>query len=113
MDLKRIIANNIFILRQQYKLTQEEFAEKLKVTRANISHIENAVSMPSAEFIHDVSLAFGVSTDWILNSNINTKDIIFNDKDIMALIRFHNLDSHVQDAVLNFITELLEISSKK
>ena len=115
MDLKKIIANNIFILRNQHDLTQEEFAEKINITRSHLSHIENADNMPSAEFIKDVCQSFGVSADWILNTYPqDPKDVLsFNDIDLIAVSKFHNLSYKMQQAVLNLISELEEIELKK
>lgn len=114
MDLKRIIANNIFMLRNKYNLTQEEFAQKLNVTRGHISHLENGDHFPSAEFIKDVCLSFHVSADWIINSNINLKeDFIFNDKDLLAIVGFHSLNDRMQDIVINLINELAELNTQK
>lgn len=114
MDLKRIIANNIFILRNQHKLTQEDFAKKLNITRGHLSHIENGDNMPSAEFIKDVCSNFNVSADWLLDSHIIlNKEIVFSDKDLTAILKFHNLNSKTQDAILNLMSELFEIDPKK
>lgn len=111
MDLKRIIANNIFILRNKYGLTQQEFADKLhmNLTRGHISHIENGDNMPSAEFIKSVCISFNVSSDWLLDCNIsNPHSYSFTDKDILVATKFHDLDSTTQNAVLNLINTILD-----
>lgn len=104
MNLKRIIANNIFILRNQYDLTQQEFADKLnmQLTRAQISHIENADNMPSAEFIKSVCTAFNVSADWLLNSNIHYPSdpkIQLTSDDITAILKYHSLPDKIKVAI--------------
>lgn len=70
MDIKRVIANNIKILRTNNNLTQQEFADKLSInfTRGHISRIELGIHVPSAEFIKAVSDAFNVSSDWLIGT---------------------------------------------
>ena len=72
MDIKKIIANNIYILRTTNDLTQKEFADKLEIkfTRGHISKIESGGHVPSAEFIKAVSNAFNVSADWLIDTKI-------------------------------------------
>lgn len=100
MDLKNIIANNIYLLRCQHKFTQEQFAEKLgnAYTRGHISHVELAKHMPSAEFIRDVSTAFNVDVNWILQSNPSSYpnvDITFEDIDLALKIGRLSFESKV------------------
>lgn len=109
MDLKRIIANNIYLLRCQHKLTQEQFAKKLgnNYTRGHISHVELAKNMPSSEFILDVSAAFDVDVNWILQSNPRSYpevDLTFEDIDLALKIR--RLSPESKTLLENLITLL-------
>lgn len=114
MELKKIIANNIFMLRNKYKLTQEEFAQKLNITRGHLSHIENGENMPSAEFIKDVCCSFDVSADWVMNLSINTKEgLYFTDKELLAIVSLNNLDNETEDIILNLIEGLIKNKFKK
>lgn len=110
MNLKRIIANNIFILRNQYALTQQEFADKLHIqlTRSQISHIENADNMPSAEFISAVCKAFNVSADWLINSNINNPglNITLTSDDINIILKYRKLPSEVKNAIKTLLDSI-------
>lgn len=110
MNLKRIIANNIYILRNEYGLTQKEFADKLNIniTRGQISHIENADNMPSAEFIDAVSKAFSVSADWLLKSNITTPGpkVNLTSDDIDVALKYHNLPSKIKSAIKKLIDSI-------
>lgn len=116
MDIKRIIANNIFILRNYYKLTQQEFADKLNIniTRGHISRIENGSHIPSAEFVKAVSDAFGVSADWILANNINSytdiTDIDLSSLDLELLFKLKSLPSEVKENLLTLIESINKIS---
>lgn len=107
MDLKRILANNIFILRNEHGLTQQEFADKLGMSRGHISHIENGDNMPSAEFIKSVCTTFLVSSDWLLNCNINLpKKEHLNDEDIILALKYHHLPDRLKASIKNLIDNL-------
>ena len=47
-------------------LTQEQFCEKLNVSRKHISQIEAAISRPSLETLVDIANLLGISTDDLL-----------------------------------------------
>jgi transcriptional regulator with XRE-family HTH domain len=109
MDLKKIIANNIFILRCQNKLTQDEFVSKLKnpYTRSQLSNIETGKNMPSAEFIYDVSKAFYVDVNWILDThNTNYPNIDLDIVEINFALNYRNL-SKESKAVLTSMMDIL------
>lgn len=110
MNLKRIIANNIYILRNEHGLTQQEFANKLNIniSRGQISHIENAENMASAEFIDAVSRVFNVSVTWLLSSNISIPGPQLNltDDDIDLAVRYHNLPDKIKFAIKNLIDSI-------
>lgn len=81
-DFKFILGNRILELRKLNKLTQKEFANLLdmKISRSQVAKIESGLSMPSAEFIKEVSLYFKVTTDYILfntDNNIYSDEVIF------------------------------------
>lgn len=52
-------------LREFLGLTQEEMAEKLKVTRSTISHYEKGQREPDSEYFYALQQNFGVSEKWI------------------------------------------------
>lgn len=116
MEIKNIIANNIFTLRNKYNLTQQEFADKLSVnfTRGHISRIEKANHIPSAEFIKVVSEAFGVSTDWLLSTHTNNdsfiEDITIEELDLV--FKFRKLPKNVQKQILKLIDSINETNKK-
>lgn len=116
MDIKRIIANNIYTLRNKYKLTQKEFAGKLtvKFARGHISRIEIGNHIPSAEFIKSVSESFDVSADWILglqNKSIPDIQAMTNDE-LELLFKFRTLPVDVQKNILNLIKSISKTQIK-
>ena len=65
--------------RKSHGWSQEEFAEKLNVSRQAISRWENGAASPDAQNILQISKLFGVSADYLLNDNYES------DSDIPAV----------------------------
>jgi len=64
-------------LRSKYKLTQEEFALKIGLTRANYSQIERGVSAPTLKTISFIINEFKIDANVFFNSELtleNTSD---------------------------------------
>jgi len=53
-----VMKNNIRLLRGQFDLTQEQLAEKVKVSRQSIIAIENEKYKPSLELAYKISKVF-------------------------------------------------------
>lgn len=51
---------------QRRKLTQAELASKASTTQATISRYLRGIAMPRAEELHRISLALGVTMEWLL-----------------------------------------------
>jgi len=56
-------------LREKAGLTQTELAKRLGVTRAAVSQWETALSIPSLNFVIELSKLFNVSIDYVLGLN--------------------------------------------
>ena len=56
--------------------SQEDFAEKLNVSRQAISRWENETALPDAQNILQISKLFGVSTDYLLNDDYESDNDI-------------------------------------
>lgn len=56
--------------------SQEDFAEKLNVSRQAISRWENGTALPDAQNILQISKLFGVSTDYLLNDDYESDNDI-------------------------------------
>ena len=64
MDTKDVLKN----IRVKNKLTQDEMAERLSVTRQAVSRWENGDSTPNIETLKQISIAFDVSINTLLGS---------------------------------------------
>lgn len=57
-------------LRKSKKLTQAQVANHLNLSKATISGYENNIKTPSVEVLIQLSLLYGVSTDYLLGLEI-------------------------------------------
>ena len=65
-----ILADKIIELRKKNGWSQEEFAEKLQVSRQSVSRWEGAQSVPDLQKILQMAQLFGVSTDYLLKDEM-------------------------------------------
>ncbi len=79
-----MIAEKIKFLREQKNYTQTELAKKLGITRSSVNAWEMGISVPSTQYIVELSNIFSVSTDYLLGvertsiidiSGLSEKDI--------------------------------------
>lgn len=61
-----MIADRIKFLREQKEYTQTELAKKLGITRSSVNAWEQGISVPSTQYIVELSNIFSVSTDYLL-----------------------------------------------
>lgn len=65
-----MLGENIYNLRKSKKLSQEELAELVRVTRQTISNWELGSTQPNPEQLKLLSISLGVSIDELLNNDI-------------------------------------------
>ena len=85
---KDIIADKIKMLREKRGITQAELARKLGVTRTGVNAWEMGISVPSTQYIAELSVFFGVSVDYLLGLN-NTSTISvegLSDREIASIL---------------------------
>lgn len=61
-----MVAEKIKILRESNRLTQNDVAKKLGITRSSVNAWEMGISVPSTMYIVELANLFAVSTDYIL-----------------------------------------------
>lgn len=62
-----MIYDKIRTLREKSGLTQAELAKQLGVTRSGVNAWEMGISVPSTQYIVELSVFFNVSTDYLLD----------------------------------------------
>lgn len=71
---------NLIMIRQRYKMTQEQLAERLNVTRQLIYRYENGmVHKPSVDVLYGVSELSGIPEKTLLTCELKEED--FHDLD--------------------------------
>lgn len=61
-----MIADRIRFLREQQQMTQTELSKRLGITRSSVNAWEIGISVPSTQYIVELSGIFHVSTDYLL-----------------------------------------------
>ena len=68
------LSDKLIELRKQNNWSQEEFAEKLEVSRQAVSRWENETALPDAQNILRISRLFAVSADYLLNDDYDREE---------------------------------------
>ncbi len=61
-----MVADRIKLLREAQGLTQAELAKKLGITRSSVNAWEMGISVPSTQYLVELSTLFCVSADYLL-----------------------------------------------
>jgi len=61
-----MVADRIKALREDAELTQSDLAKQLGITRSSVNAWEMGISVPSTQYIVELSQIFKVSTDYLL-----------------------------------------------
>jgi transcriptional regulator with XRE-family HTH domain len=72
---KSYFGDNLYTLRKQRGLSQDEFAEKMGVSRQAISKWERNESYPDTENLIAIAKFFGVSIDDMINTSLDAQNI--------------------------------------
>ena len=71
--MNNMISMNLKYLRNKYGLSQEQFAEKIGVSRQTVAKWENGESLPDIEKCAQIALIFSVSLDAIATCSLDEK----------------------------------------
>ena len=67
--------NRIKILRENYRMTQQELADKLNCAKSTIAMYENETRTPSVKVLNKLADIFGVTTDYLLGKETELDNI--------------------------------------
>ena len=81
-----ILADKVIKLRKKNGWSQEELADKMNVSRQAVSKWESAQTIPDLEKILQLSLLFGVTTDYLLKDEIEVEELT-NDTSLDTTIK--------------------------
>lgn len=111
------IYERIKILRKEIlNMKQDEFAEKLKISRGNISNIEINRVKVTDRVISDICTEFNVSEDWLRTGEGNPLEELTDQQKVMKFtaMLLKDTDTVIASAIKSFIVtyEQLDDSSK-
>ncbi len=91
-----MIADRIKVLREQQNKTQSELAKQLGITRSSVNAWELGISVPSTQYIVELSNIFNVSTDYLLGVDTTSSISVagLSDEDIELI---HKIIMHLQN----------------
>ena len=82
------LGNNICYLRKQKKLTQEQFAESMQVTRQTVSRWESDEVTPEMAKLIDMCSMFSCKLDELVREDMSAKDRIYSEVEIRKIPAF-------------------------
>lgn len=90
-----MIADRIKQLREQRNLTQAELARLLGITRSSVNAWEMGISVPSTQYVVELSHLFKVTTDYLLCVDAATINVSgLTESDIQLL---HSIIAHLRE----------------
>ena len=91
-----MVADRIKYLREQLDMTQAELARKLDITRSSVNAWEMGISVPSTQYVVELSELFHVSTDYLLcverSASIGVEGL--TEEDVRLV---HTIIAHLRD----------------
>ena len=83
-----MIADKIKLLREKEGLTQTALARELGLTRSSVNAWEMGISVPSTQYVVELALFFGVSSDYLLDINATATVSVegLTDREIASIV---------------------------
>ncbi len=78
MIILKNLSQNIKFLRKKFKLTQDELAKKLNISRQVISYYENGTREPDLNIMINISKIFNCSLDLLLFSDLSKDNFLLD-----------------------------------
>ena len=103
------LGNKILEIRKKNGLSQEEFAEKLNVTRQMVSKWEIGAAIPRSEKIDMICKEFNISADVILGNKVKSVDVNDNLNSNESKRSLHISSKKIKGMAAIFIVVLLLI----
>lgn len=82
------LGNNIHFLRRQKKITQEQLAEIMDVSRQTVSRWESSEVTPELNKLVELSELFSCKLDTLVRENLNIQEDIYSEIEIRKVLPF-------------------------
>ncbi|MFQ2188993.1 LexA family protein [Aeromonas jandaei] len=69
------INDRISARRRAQKMSQDELAKRIGITRVSISKWESGLNQPKGRYLNDLAEALGVTVDWLLTGSGDTPEL--------------------------------------
>ena len=83
------------MIREQLELSQEEFGERIGVTKSTISLLERKLRNPSERVIRDICREFNINEEWLRNGARRHRRYTFID--VTPLERAYNRFGYIME----------------
>ena len=109
------LGTNIQYLRKLNKLTQEEFAEKMNITRQTVSRWESDEVTPELSKLIEICSTFSCKLDELVRDNISSKKEIYSEVEIrkvpaFKMARYVMISPNPEDDVQNYMKNWGKVS---
>lgn len=105
------LSDKILELRKSHRMSQEDLAEKLNVSRQAISRWESGTAMPDANNILQISKLFGVTTDFLLNDDYQSDNDLPKVKEVqkgnLGQVMVYMVTLEVMILLMQFMTTVI------
>jgi len=102
------IGDRIRKVRQAYRLTQQEMADQLHITRSCLANYELGKRQPPIELLNDIAKKFQISVDYLLcNTNSPLKEDFITE--MLRSVRYISKDGKLDISTLNPINTIFAV----
>lgn len=101
------VGKRVKMFRIRNKMSQEELAERVQISRIHIGYLERGERIPSVEVIVNVANALNVSADDILAENLLFADSIVSMDDIDFLADSTPQEYQILIRMMRYLKEIL------
>jgi transcriptional regulator with XRE-family HTH domain len=90
------LADNLKFLRKQRNWTQEELAQRLNISRSQITKWESGDQLPDLETLEKLSNLYEVSIDYLIGRQFYKKDLL---REVNRIYRTNEIDEVMLDII--------------
>ncbi len=103
-----VLGEKIKVLRKKKGLSQQQMADMLEIHLTHLNRLENGHSQPSIDVVKKLSTLFEVTTDYLINNEIESFDVTIEHKNLAEKIRLiDKLEEKDREALIQVIDTML------